>query len=134
MAGVATGCQHTTTAQATLPPGLTFMLEGNAVEYSAASQGCDRIVVQGAVLLPDGARASGIPVHITTEDGDFDETTQTQDDGLFTIVVSDALVQRVYRVQVLDPVSREPVSDITVAESIPDCALNLMTVIFVPEA
>jgi hypothetical protein len=139
LSGAAVGCRRvlriddptppTPTAGAGIP-NLHFELENNAISYGSAPS-CDVTIIQGAVTGPGGAALSGLTVRLQAiTGGPWQDAAQTGEGGDYQFEAAAELSEVTYRLQLVDQ-SDAPLSDVVVAQAIPSCDHNLMTVNFV---
>jgi hypothetical protein len=139
LSGAAVGCRRVIpTGDPTSPlptagagvPNLHFELENNAISYGAAPS-CDVTIIQGAATGPDGAFLPGLTVRLQAiTGGPWQDAAQTGAGGDYQIEAAAELSEVTYRLQLVDQ-SGAPLSDVVVAQAIPSCDHNLMTVNFV---
>jgi hypothetical protein len=140
LTGAAAGCRRilptdtsapTSTASGAGATGLRFQLENDAISYAAAST-CNQTIIQGGVSGPDGSGLPGLTVRLQAiSNGPWEDAAQTDEKGDYQMEVADELSEVTYRLQLVDS-SGVPLSDVVVAQAIPSCDHNLMTVNFVP--
>jgi hypothetical protein len=146
LAGAAAGCSprpsdptvaptQLATPAGTLPPtvalAVQFVLENEAVGYAANPAGCDRTTIQGTVRDASGAVISGMTLRIWASDPAAASTLQTGVQGEYALDVAQEITDQEYHLQLMDSSGTVLLSDVIVVQSVPDCALNLMTVNFV---
>ena len=139
LSGAAVGCRRVLPTEGPTPPeptsgtgatGLRFELENNAISYGAAPS-CDVTIIQGAVTGPNGAALSGLTVRLQAiTGGSWQDAAQTDEGGDYQFEAAAELSEVTYRLQLVDS-SGTPLSDVVVAQAIPSCDHNLMTVNFV---
>jgi hypothetical protein len=118
-------------------PGLTlqfrleFVLKDDAVEYVADPEGCVGSTLAGRVVGPDGQGVEGLRVRVWAEGDSTALLARTDAEGFYFVRLSDELDQRAYRLLLTDGSGSVMLSEVIVAQSIPDCALNRMLANFV---
>jgi hypothetical protein len=140
LSSAAAGCRRilptdtpvpTSTASGAGTTGLHFQLENDAISYAAAPT-CDRTIIQGGVSGPDGSGLPGLTVRLQAiTNGPWEDAAQTDAGGEYEMEVAAELSEVTYRLQLVDS-DGTPLSDVVVAQAIPSCDHNLMTVNFVP--
>jgi hypothetical protein len=111
-------------------PNLHFELENNAISYGPAPS-CNVTIIQGAATGPGGVSLPGLTVRLQAiTGGPWQDAAQTGEGGDYQIEAAAELSEVTYRLQLVDQ-SGAPLSDVVVAQAIPSCDHNLMTVNFV---
>ncbi|NDJ51972.1 MAG: hypothetical protein GYB68_02670 [Chloroflexi bacterium] len=110
---------------------IRYQLVGDAVAYSANPNGCDRTTIQGTVRDLAGNGVGSLTVHVWADDGSWDNALLTDGGGFYSVDVMDNVSTLTYKVQLVDSSGAILYSDVVVAQAIPDCNLNLMTLDFV---
>jgi hypothetical protein len=146
LAGAAAGCSprpdDSTAAPAPLatPAGtlpstvalaVQYVLENEAVGYAANPAGCDRTTIQGTVRDAAGTVVPGMTLRIWASDPSTASTLQTGVQGEYALDVAQEIIEQEYHLQLVDASNTVLLSDVIVAQSVPSCDLNLMTVNFV---
>jgi hypothetical protein len=141
ISGAVAGCRFvgsvpSSPGSAPLPVGtltldLRYRLENDSIDYSPHAAGCDRTTIRGTVRDAGGNPASGLMVRVWADDPMQATALFTDGGGAYTLDVADALSSAVYHLQLFDAAGLTLLSDVIVAEAIPDCNLNVMTVNFV---
>jgi hypothetical protein len=109
---------------------LRFELENNAISYAAAST-CEQTVIRGAVIGSDGNGLPGLTVRLQAiTGGPWQDAARTGERGEYEMAVAVELSEVTYRLQLVDS-EGAPLSDVVIAQAIPSCDHNLMTVNFV---
>ena len=139
LSGAAAGCSRLLPTEAPAPTspvggtgasGLRFELENNAISYATAPS-CEQTVIQGGVIGSDGGGLPGLTVRLQAiTNGPWQDAAQTNERGEYEMAVAEELSEVTYRLQLVDS-SGAPLSDVVVAQAIPSCDHNLMTVNFV---
>jgi hypothetical protein len=123
------------TPAGTLPPtvalAVQFVLENEAVGYTANPVGCDRTTIQGTVHDASGTGVSGMILRIWADDPAAASTLQTGIQGEYALDVAQELTDQEYHLQLVDASNTVLLSDVIVSQAVPSCDLNLMTVNFV---
>jgi hypothetical protein len=140
LSGAAAGCSRllpteapapTSTASSAGGSALHFELENNAISYAAAPT-CEQTIIRGVVSGTDGGGLPGLTVRLQAiTNGPWQDAAQTGEHGEYEMEVAEELSEVTYRLQLVDS-SGAPLSDVVVAQAIPSCDHNLMTVNFVP--
>jgi hypothetical protein len=140
MAGGLAGCQglapNTPTFTLTGEPagslsGTRFFLEDDAVRYEPHPAGCDRATIHGTVQDAAGVGLSSVTIHIWTGSPDSASVLLTDGQGVYETDVAGGPTDQVYNLQIFDAATGSQLSDVIVAEAVPTCEHNLMTVNFI---
>jgi hypothetical protein len=118
---------------ATLSPRSWFVLQNDAVSYSADQESCGRTTIQGMALDADGAGLAGVTIRWWADDPGAAQVILTDALGSYRVVVDSALSDATYHLQIVEPATGSLLSDVIVAQAIPSCDLNVMAVNFVSE-
>lgn len=138
MAGGLAGCQGLIPSTATSAPTsgpsvstLRFLLEDDAVRYEPHPAGCNRTTIRGAVQDAAGVGLSGLTIRVWTGSPDTASVLLTDGQGAYETDVADGPTDQVYNLQIFDAATGAQLSDVIVAEAVPTCEHNLMTVNFI---
>jgi hypothetical protein len=107
-----------------------YRLKNDTIAYGAHPGGCQVTGLTGRVADQNGAGVAGLTVRVWAADPAQALTVTTDPDGNFSLNVEQALSDRIFRVQLADAADT-PLSDVIIAESIPQCEKNQMTAEFV---
>lgn len=123
------------TPAGTLPPTVAFsgrfVLQNEAVGYAPNPSGCNRTTLQGVVQDAFGAPVPGAVIRVWAGDPASASILQTDAQGVYSLDVADNLTETAYSLQLVDPSGAILLSDVIIAQAIPSCDLNLLTVNFV---
>jgi|GEM_PF-2332107 len=118
----------------TLPPTVSwdarFILEGDAVDYAPNPAGCNRTTISGIVKDASGTALPGMIIRLWAADPAAASTLTTDAQGQYTVDVATSLSSEAYHLQLVDASGGILLSDVIVAQTIPNCDLNLLTVNF----
>lgn len=138
MAGGLAGCQglvpNTAASTPTSGPSISnlrFLLEDDAVRYEPHPAGCNRTTIRGTVQDAAGVGLSGVTIHVWTGSPDTASVLLTDGQGAYETDVADGPSDQVYNLQIFDAATGAQLSDVIVAEAVPTCEHNLMTVNFI---
>jgi hypothetical protein len=132
--GAVTGCASQGIATPVATPGTTlygsFHLENDSVQYGAHPRGCDITTIRGQVIGADGQPIDGLQIKLWLDDPGQATIIPTAEDGFYAQDVTQGLVRQTFHLQLFDPASQSTLSEVIVAEAVPDCNLNNMTINF----
>jgi hypothetical protein len=136
ISGLAAGCtsQVVTTTPVVTPGTATygsFRLENDTVQYGAHPRGCDVTTIRGKVTGADGQPIDGLHIKLWLDDPAQATTLATADGGLYALDVAQGLVRQTFHLQLLDAAGQTTLSEVIVAEAVPDCNLNNLTLNFI---
>jgi hypothetical protein len=142
LAGGVVGCGKLATSEA--PPGTPapklpatvsldtrFTLENEAVGYGPNPAGCDRTTIRGVVKDSSGSVQPSLVIRLWAANPAAASTLPIDAQGQYTVDVAKVLSGETYHLQLVDATGSVLLSDVIVAQAIPDCTLNLLTVNFV---
>ncbi len=144
LSGVAVGCRrlgadgqatptlpwNTLAPTMTLVPALRFELEHQAIAYGPHPGGCDRTTIRGRVYDANGMALPGVAVRVWLQDESWAQSLTTDAQGSYEVDVAQGTSEAVFLLQLVDQANSALLSDVIVAQAIPSCDLNLMTVNF----
>ena len=145
LAGGVAGCGKLVQSKAppgtpapTLPPTISldarFILENDAVGYVPNPAGCNRTTISGVVKDASGAALPGVTIRLWVADPVAASTLTTDAQGQYTVDVATSLTSEAYHLQLVDASGSVLLSDVIVAQAIPNCDLNLLTVNFIQKS
>lgn len=135
-AGV-TNAQGTALPIPTLDPLLTlsldlrFVPENQAISYAPSPQGCGQTSISGVVRDAAGQGVPGVLVAVSLNGSLIGTSPVTDANGTYEVLVAYGTTGETYSILLSNPAGTVFYSDTVIAEAIPSCEHNLMTVNFV---
>ncbi len=108
-----------------------YVLDHDAVGYGPHPAGCDRIGIRGTVRDVDGTPQAGLIIRLWSRDPGTASALQTDGDGRYSVDIIGSPTEATYHLQLSSSSGEILLSDVIVAQAIPSCDLNLMTVDFI---
>lgn len=145
LSGAVVGCSPAVTAGSsppvssaslTQPPAaltldIRFKVLNDSINYMPHPRGCDQTTIRGSVQAADGAPQAGLMVRIWESEPAAAISLITDDGGNYAVDVAQGLSGALYHVQLMSSAGDTILSDVIVAQAIPDCAHNFMAINFV---
>jgi hypothetical protein len=134
LAGAAAGCSPRPDDPTAAPPPLAtpagtlpstvalavqYVLENEAVGYTANPAGCDRTTIQGSVRDASGAFVPGMTLRIWSSNPSTASTLQTGVQGEYVLDVAQEITEQEFHLQLVDASNTLLLSDVIVAQSVP---------------
>jgi hypothetical protein len=117
---------------ATMALNIRYELENQAIDYGRHPAGCSVTGIEGRIGTSEIPQ--NVKVHVWDTNGPTDLLLALDATGSYGADVAADLTDGEFNVQVIDTAANSLISDIIIAQAIPQCGLNMMSVNFVAVA